>query len=122
VALIDDKFNGQICSTAFCVLRAKGEKIIPFFIYHTVSRESFIAELGKIQRGASYPAVTDTDVKNQKIPLPSLNEQKKISDILSAIDNKIEAEENKKQTLESLFKTLLSLLMTGKIRVKDLDI
>jgi len=50
------------------------------------------------------------------------NEQHQIADILSAIDIKIEAEENKKQALDALFKTLLSLLMTGKIRVRDLDI
>lgn len=56
------------------------------------------------------------------MPLPPLPEQKEIADILSAINNKIKAEENKKQALDALFKTLLSLLMTGKIRVRDLDI
>jgi len=45
-----------------------------------------------------------------------------IAETLRAIDEKIEAEQNKKQALDALFKTLLSLLMTGKIRVKDLDI
>lgn len=57
-----------------------------------------------------------------RICLSSLQEQQQISATLSAIDNKIEAEENKKQALEVLFKTLLSLLMTGKLRVKDLEI
>jgi type I restriction enzyme S subunit len=57
-----------------------------------------------------------------KIPLPPLSEQLLMVEILSGIDKKIEAEENKKQALESLFKTLLSLLMTGKMRVKDLDV
>ena len=35
---------------------------------------------------------------------------------------KDQAEQTRKNALESLFKTLLSLLMTGKIRVKDLEI
>ncbi len=61
-------------------------------------------------------------LKNITIGIPSLPEQQQIAQILSNIDAKIEAEENKKQALESLFKTLLSLLMTGKIRVKDLDV
>lgn len=51
------------------------------------------------------------------IPLPPLPVQQKIASILSAIDAKIEAEENKKQALEDLFKTLLHNLMTAKIRV-----
>lgn len=121
VALIDDRFDGQICSTAFCILRAN-ENTIPYYIYYAVTRDSFIYELGKIQRGASYPAVTDSDVKNQNIPLPPLHEQQQIAETLSAIDDKIHAEQTKKNALESLFKTLLSLLMTGKIRVKDLEI
>ncbi|MDI3545580.1 MAG: type restriction enzyme subunit [Rikenellaceae bacterium] len=59
-----------------------------------------------------------TQFKNeQKIPLPPLPVQQKIATILSAIDAKIEAEENKKQALEDLFKTLLHNLMTAKIRV-----
>lgn len=38
------------------------------------------------------------------------------------VDEKIEKEENKKKALEELFKSMLHNLMTGKIRVKDLDI
>jgi type I restriction enzyme S subunit len=56
-------------------------------------------------------------LREQKIPLPPLFVQQKIASILSAIDAKIEAEENKKQALEDLFKTLLHNLMTAKIRV-----
>jgi len=51
---------------------------------------------------------------------PPLLEQKKISAILSAVDRKIEAEDNKKKALEELFKTLLKNLMTAKIRVGEL--
>jgi type I restriction enzyme S subunit len=61
-------------------------------------------------------------VKNQKIPLPPLPIQQKIAEILSAVDEKIEAEENKKKSLEDLFKTLLNNLMTGKIRVNNLEV
>lgn len=56
------------------------------------------------------------------IPLPPLHVQQKIASILSAVDEKIEKEENKKKALEELFKSMLHNLMTGKIRVKDLDI
>jgi len=52
------------------------------------------------------------------IPLPPLDEQQKIANILTTIDQKIQAEEKKKEALQNLFKTLLQQLMTGKIRVK----
>jgi type I restriction enzyme S subunit len=122
LALVDERFDGEICSTAFCVLRAKDGMVKPAYLFYAVSRESYIEELGKIQRGASYPAVTDSDVKNQKIPRPHLPEQEKIAEILSAVDQKIEAGQNKKKAVEELFKTLLNNLMTGKIRVNDLEI
>jgi len=54
--------------------------------------------------------------------LPATPEQHQIAETLSAIDEKTQAEQTKKNALESLFKTLLSLLMTGKIRVNDIHI
>ncbi len=55
------------------------------------------------------------------LPLPPLPEQHQIAEAISAIDEKIQAEQTKKNTIDTLFKTLLSLLMTGKVRVKDLE-
>jgi type I restriction enzyme S subunit len=55
------------------------------------------------------------------VPLPPLPEQQEIARMLSATDEKIEAEERKKTSLRALFKTMLHLLMTGKVRIKDLE-
>ena len=121
MAYIDEKYNGEICSTAFCVLRSKKSIISSLYLYYCVQRDKFIEELAKLQRGASYPAITDNDVKRQQIPLPSFREQNEITDILSSIDKKISQAESKKQTLQALFKTMLNQLMTGKIRVRDFD-
>ena len=61
-------------------------------------------------------------VENFRIPLPPRSIQQKIASILSAIDEKIEAEENVKKALDDLFNTLLHDLMTAKIRVNHLDL
>lgn len=52
------------------------------------------------------------------IPLPPLPEQRKIAEVLSTVDRKIETEQARKAALDNLFATLLANLMTGKIRVK----
>ena len=122
LALINEKFDGEICSTAFCVLRAKENILKPLYLFYRVGINVFMNELGKIQRGASYPSVKDSDVKGQKIPLPPLHIQQRIAEILSAVDKKIEAEENERKALEELFKTLLNSLMTARIRVNHLEI
>lgn len=50
------------------------------------------------------------------------DEQSNIAAILGAIDNKIVLYRQKKAILDELFKTLLHKLMTGEIRVGDLDL
>jgi type I restriction enzyme S subunit len=87
LTLIDEEFNGEICSTAFCVLRAMENILNPLYMFYAVQKDVFIDELGKVQRGASYPAVTDSDVKYQKILLPPLPEQHRIAAVLSAVQD-----------------------------------
>ncbi|HKZ93955.1 MAG TPA: restriction endonuclease subunit S [Candidatus Bathyarchaeia archaeon] len=61
-------------------------------------------------------------VKSFIVPLPSLREQKEIARILSTVNKKIEVEERKKAALSELFKTMLQKLMTGEIRLKDVEV
>jgi len=122
IAVVPAEFDGQICSTAFCVIRANPALADPFYLFHTVSRDRFVQTVSGHQRGSSYPAVTDKDVLNELIPLPSLSTQKQIADVLSNVDRKLETEENKKKGLEALFQTFLSRLMTGQIRVNNLEV
>jgi type I restriction enzyme S subunit len=51
------------------------------------------------------------------LSLPPLPEQQEIARILQAVDEKIRAEEARKQALEALFKTLLHDLMTARRRL-----
>lgn len=53
---------------------------------------------------------------------PRDTEQQEIVDILDAIDQKIDLHRRKKAVLEELFKSLLHKLMTGEVRVDDLDL
>ena len=57
-------------------------------------------------------------VENFPIPLPPLPVQQRIAEILQTVDEKIQAEEKKKQALDSLFNSMLHMLMSGKLRVK----
>ncbi|MFH1711116.1 MAG: restriction endonuclease subunit S [Nanoarchaeota archaeon] len=122
IAIVSGDYDNQICSTAFCVLRANKEQLDSKFLYYSTQRTLFFDSLSSIQRGASYPAVTDSDIKKQKMAYPNPAYQEEISEILSSVDFKIEQEENKKQALEELFKSMLHNLMAAKIRVKDIDI
>lgn len=56
------------------------------------------------------------------LPKPAKEEQRNITSILDAIDRKIDLHQRKRAVLEDLFKTLLHKLMTGEVRVQDLDL
>lgn len=59
---------------------------------------------------------------DELISWPCREEQNKIVAILEAIDQKIDLHKRKRQILEELFNTLLHQLMTGQLRVDDLDL
>lgn len=95
-------------------------KLTPEFLNYYLNTESTQARLKSLaSRGVSQSNISATKLKSFKIPIPPLSEQWKISRILQVIDKKLQAEEARRQAMESLFKTLLHNLMTGKIRVKD---
>lgn len=63
------------------------------------------------------------DIATFKIPCPSdPSESREIVAILDAIDRKIDLHKRKRAVLDELFKALLHKLMTGEIRVADLDL
>lgn len=79
IALItDSKYNNQIASTGFCVIRANQKMLLPHFIFYKTLSDAFLSPLNAKQRGSSYPAVRDGDVLSSIIDLPSLPEQKAI--------------------------------------------
>ncbi len=121
-AVVPEGLDNQVSSTAFCVLRRDRKMTTHNFIYYLVQRDQFVQQLAEVETGASYPAVTDRMVKEQIVPVPPLDEQQEIAAILDAIDRKIDLHRRKRAVLEELFKSLLHKLMTGEIRVGELDL
>jgi len=68
------------------------------------------------------PQLNKKDVAPIFIPIPPQDEQTEIARMLHIIEQRIATEEKRKSTLQSLFQTMLHLLMTGKVRVKDLEV
>lgn len=76
------QYNGQICSTGFCVLRPQKDKVLPKWVYYMLSADQFYDYIEPLQKGTSYPAITDNEVRFFAIPLPSIPEQQRIIDVL----------------------------------------
>ncbi|MDE1871210.1 MAG: restriction endonuclease subunit S [Candidatus Micrarchaeota archaeon] len=77
-------------------------------------------DLNRFKNTGGQPLISQSIIYSKYIPFPTLIEQEKISSIILKINEKIESEEKKRVALEETFKSLLSNLMTGKIRVNDI--
>jgi len=123
-ALIPNHLDNHICSTGFCVLRAKNKHGYGY-LYALSRLEWFTNKLNQISKGASYPAVTDNDIKNILISKPSY-ENIKIFDIL--VDNILEIKniyysvtEHIDKMLNILFSSAFSGSLTKKWREEHLE-
>lgn len=120
-----EPINNNIYTYASFILRIRCDEksshnIYVKYILNYYRKEGVFVKLAR--RAVNQANYNRNEINKLKIPLPPLPVQQKIASILSAIDAKIEAEENKKQALEELFKTVLHNLMTAKIRVNNLEI
>ncbi len=102
----DERFNNQICSTGFAVLRSKNEVILPRFLFFYVLSDIFVSELTKLMEKSQYPSITQTDLSYIKVPLPPIEKQQKIVDFLNVqfetLTNIRRLKENAKQTIKMI--------------------
>jgi len=90
IALVPDIYDGQIASTGFSVLRSQSV-ILPKYLFYYSLTDDFLNALSKLQRGTSYPAVRDGDVRAQSIPLAPLPEQHRIVDVIETQFTRLDA-------------------------------
>ncbi|EOG7171249.1 restriction endonuclease subunit S [Campylobacter upsaliensis] len=83
---ITKQYDGQICSTGFCVLRANKTQILPKWIFFNLKTNNFLKHIERFQQGASYPSIADADLKKFQIPLPPLAVQNEIVELLDKFD------------------------------------
>lgn len=119
IALVDSALDDQICSTGFCVLRT-GLKLDAGFLYYCLLTNDVVEHVAKIEKGVSYPAIRDSDVKAIRIPYPPADEQRRIAAVLSAVQRAIERQERLIALTDELKKAFTHKLFTEGIRGEPL--
>ena len=86
VAYVQPDLDGATASTGFCVLRPRPDELDGRYLYHWTRAVPFVGYLVQLATGASYPAVSDKIVKAAPIPLPLLDDQRRIAAVLDAAE------------------------------------
>ncbi len=114
-----EKYDNQICSSGFTVIRGKENILNAKFVFYLSIYEGFLQPLNELQTGTSYPAVRDSDVFSQVIPLAPLPEQiaiaKKIEQLFSELDNGISNLKTAKAKLEIYRQAVLKKAFEGEL-------
>ena len=118
IALVPCIHDGQIASTGFSVLRGESGISSKYLFYYSLT-DPFLNALSKLQRGTSYPAVRDSDVRAQSIPLPPLPEQHrivaKVEELFTQLDAGVVALEKAKAQLRRYRQAVLKAAVEGEL-------
>jgi type I restriction enzyme S subunit len=108
-----------IIHTNLAYVRVKRSLLLPKYLSLLINDYPLVkSQVTTLSSATTLGALYARSIKKIKIPLPPLQEQLKITEILSATDKKLEIEKNEKAKLERIKQGLMDLLLTGKIRVK----
>lgn len=88
IALVKQEYDSPIASTGFCVLRASSQ-VLPAYLFYFITTDFVQNQIEPFVGGASYPAITDNNLKKTLIPVPNLDEQKRIVEKVDALLTRI---------------------------------
>jgi type I restriction enzyme S subunit len=107
-----------IISDSLIRIRPEASLCLPKFLSILISDSNLIdLQIQSLSHGSSRKGLNNKIVKQLKIPLPSIEEQTKIIQILSCLSDAIEIEERRRSQLSLLKNGLMQDLLTGKVRV-----
>ncbi|ERJ31063.1 restriction endonuclease subunit S [Campylobacter concisus] len=110
-ALITEKYK----DLAFGVFMAIFRSNYNLFLIHIFKTNTFFKQV-KNDLGATINSINNSNLLNFKIPLPPLDEQEKIAEILSTWDEAINLTINLIESKKQLKKALMQNLLTANIR------
>jgi len=96
----------------------RGYNVDQKFLYYIIISNIFQNQIKSLFHGI-IGGITKAEIEEVYIPLPPLEEQKRIADILSIIDSGIETVDRAVAKLEGMKRALLNELLTGRIRVRE---
>lgn len=113
------EFDG-ICSAHAMVLRAKHEVVLPEFLPFFMQSDLFMNRAIEISVGSLSPTINWKTMAIQEFALPPIEEQRRLVDVLQAIEHANESHQKIGQAANQLIRSMLSELLNGDWPVVEL--
>ncbi|WP_297936449.1 restriction endonuclease subunit S [uncultured Campylobacter sp.] len=113
-ALITEKYKDLAFGAFMAIFRSNYN----LFLIHIFKTNTFFKQV-KNDLGATINSINNSNLLNFKIPLPPLDEQEKIAEILSTWDEAINLTINLIENKKQFKKALMQNLLTAKIRFPE---
>ena len=78
----------------------------PYFFFSYIRSDYFRQQLNNYVGGSSQPTIPMKTIRKIEVPLPQIQEQEKIANILSSLDDKIELNNEMNKTLEEMAQSI----------------
>lgn len=105
-------FEGVCANTTF-VLRPVNDKLAKEFLLHVMSSERFHAHSILQSKGSVNPYINFTDLVDYEFELPSLDEQARIVELMTAVDEHLDALRNQLEIAKSSRAAVLHQLLSA---------
>ena len=114
-----NKYNAKVwASDCFSII--PNEKLLNNYLYYIL--KSIQQKIYKLQSGTAQPHVYSKDLKNIKIPIPTLEKQQEIVSYCESNDNKIKELEKEIEVNQAMAKTYLeSILANGTNNLEAIE-
>ena len=94
------------------------DNLLGDYLYWLMYSEYVLSEIKRVLMGAVQPSLKVPHLLDTRIPLPPTDEQIKILETLNTIENAVIDNQKKVASFQSLKKSLMQDLLTGKVRVQ----
>ena len=117
VAMIEENDKYHLAPNVAKITIENQDKVISKFLLFYLISNFGQKQIKLLSTTTSQPAINMGNIRKIKLPVPQIEEQKQIAEILSTVDNKLENLKEKKLFFQELKKGLMQKLLTGEVRI-----